>query len=157
MTVYLHAPNELRCDEVGIAMSQQVSSLAHKMSDELVLFLRTQNMVRKTICQFLERISRHFLQTFCLLEFCTFLLQSCLFRCFCNVFLLLGFGIRFFFFLLCQGFVDVCCAIRFCMAYIGLCDRLAFEGVWEIHQEVLLGDTIYTSSPYKILSSVDGV
>ena len=157
MTFYPHALNELHCDEDGIAMSQQVSFLGHRMNDGLDLSLRKQNMVHEPVFQFLERISLRFWQTNGLLAACIERLQYDLFRYFCSVFSLLGSVFLFFFFLLHRVFDDVCCATHFDMACIDSDDHQTFENVWENHQEVLFANTTCTPYPYKFLSSVDGV
>jgi hypothetical protein len=157
MTVCFHAQDELHCDEAGTAMSQRVSFPGRKMSDGLVLFLRKQNKVDEQVFQFLMHMKQHFLQTFCLLEVCILRLQYDLFRCFYSVFSLLDFVFRSSFFPLFLVFVDVFDAIRSDKFYTCLYDRQASLNALEICQEALLRDTICTSSPYKILLSVDGV
>jgi hypothetical protein len=99
------------CDDVGIAMSQQVSCLGRMKNDVLVLLLRKQSMVLFAFFLFLLRIEQRFLQTLSLsLSYIAWLL-ICLFRFVYSVFSVLGiaslFCERLYHFLFSDSFLSI--------------------------------------------------
>jgi hypothetical protein len=156
MTYIQNVQCEADCGVFGIAKSQQGASLAHTMSDALVMLRRKQNMAVDAIFLSVSHISQRFLL---LLEqgfSCIWMLTVVLFRCACIFSCFLDTVFLSFLRQFQSLFFDTVLSIRNNKICICSGIRLSFQHEYKNQKAVWLDYTIYKSS-YQISLMREGL